>query len=273
MNRNTWFLVFIPFVLCHISEKSRECCMYSSDSVLPSCPSNSTCQIRSREASLEGWKYQPAYIHPEDKHCEIISDSKKIKSKTEECYNADFTSGLNDDEIDRSILNQIMVIAYKLNDDTFGADNMIVFGLEILIPYGVAGSRAAWKTAKFRISNNQAGCGDHCIPRCVTIQRPTAHEHREKNETEIEQIEKSTDSIVADYLVYDCELGIYHLPNMIFRPTSGSTYGLEICLDKACQSFLLSMPESLDEESHRILIGKQNKNIFSNHQIAHRSIF
>merc|ERR1712223_1089977 len=100
MNRNTWFIVFIPFVLCHISEKSRECCMYSSDSVLSSCPSNSTCSIR-RESS----DYFPSngYIHPEDKHCEIISDSKKIKSKTEECYNADFTSGLNDDEIDRSI--------------------------------------------------------------------------------------------------------------------------------------------------------------------------
>ena len=59
------------------------------------------------------------------------------------------------------------------------------------------------------------------------------------------------------YLAYDCELGIYHLPNLVTRTTSGSTYGLDICLDKACQSFLLSMPQNSHEESHRILIETQ----------------
>jgi hypothetical protein len=60
-----------------------------------------------------------------------------------------------------------------------------------------------------------------------------------------------------DYLVYDCELGVYHQPNLITRITSGSTYGLDICLDTICQSFLLSMPENSEEESHRILIETQ----------------
>ena len=60
-----------------------------------------------------------------------------------------------------------------------------------------------------------------------------------------------------DYLVYDCELGVYHQPNLITRITSGSTYGLDICLDTTCQSFLLSMPNNSEEESHRILIETQ----------------
>ena len=62
---------------------------------------------------------------------------------------------------------------------------------------------------------------------------------------------------LPDYLVYDCELGVYHQPNLITRPTSGSTYGFDICIDSTCQSYLLSMPENSDEEAHRILIETQ----------------
>ena len=63
-----------------------------------------------------------------------------------------------------------MVKAYKLNDDTFG-QTAEIFGLEVLVPYsGFGKDDTAWKTARFRLSNNQ-GCDEHCSPRCVTIQR------------------------------------------------------------------------------------------------------
>ena len=172
MNRSTWFLVFIPFVLCHISEKSRDCCVYSSDLTNNFCPSNNSCSIRRNSNSLIDEKN---YIYPENDQCQIISDSKKIQSDVEECFKADFTNSVVGTEGSKSeILNLVMVKAYKLNDDTFG-QTAEIFGLEVLIPYsGFEKAATAWKTARFRLSNNQ-GCEDHCSPRCVTVQRQGTH--------------------------------------------------------------------------------------------------
>ena len=239
MNRSTWFLVFIPFVLCHISEKSRDCCMYSSDLTNNFCPTNNSCSIRRNSNSLiDDKQVSKNYIYPENDQCQIISDSKKIQSDVEECFNADFTNSvvgtgksLSEATIWRQIVhwitssihensklkpwenmctkivydiknnfctqlvlpmfckkksfwqrftctegskpeivNRVMVKAYKLNDDTFG-QTAEIFGLEVLIPYsGFGKDDKAWKTARFRLSNNQ-GCDEHCSPRCVTIQR------------------------------------------------------------------------------------------------------
>ena len=95
MNRSTWFLVFIPFVLCHISEKPRDCCMYSSDLTNNFCPSNNSCSIRRNSNSLIDEKQvSKNYIYPENDQCQIISDSKKIQSDVEECFNADFTNSV-----------------------------------------------------------------------------------------------------------------------------------------------------------------------------------
>ena len=95
MNRSTWFLVFIPFVLCHMSEKSRDCCMYSSDLTNNFCPSNNSCSIRRNSNSLTDEKQvSKNYIYPENDQCQIISDSKKIQSDVEECFNADFTNSV-----------------------------------------------------------------------------------------------------------------------------------------------------------------------------------
>ena len=95
MNRSTWFLVFIPFVLCHISEKSRDCCMYSSDLTNNFCPTNNSCSIRRNSNSLTDEKQvSKNYIYPENDQCQIISDSKKIQSDVEECFNADFTNSI-----------------------------------------------------------------------------------------------------------------------------------------------------------------------------------
>ena len=183
MNRSTWFLVFIPFVLCHISEKSRDCCMYSSDLTNNFCPSNNSCSIRRNSNSSIDEKN---YIYPENDQCQIISDSKKFQYDVAECFNADFSSSVVGNEGSRSeILNHVMVKAYKLNDDTFG-QTAEIFGLEVLIPYsGFEKADTAWKTARFRLSNNQ-GCEDHCSPRCVTIQRQgTYNIHTEKNRIDL----------------------------------------------------------------------------------------
>ena len=95
MNRSTWFLVFIPFVLCHISEKSRDCCMYSSDLTNNFCPTNNSCSIRRNSNSLiDDKQVSKNYIYPENDQCQIISDSKKIQSDVEECFNADFTNSV-----------------------------------------------------------------------------------------------------------------------------------------------------------------------------------
>ena len=162
MGRNTWFLFFIPFVLCNISEKSRDCCMYSSDLAENFCPNNNSCSIRRSFGSEEN-SSNSDYNFPENEQCQVLSDSKKVKSDVDECFKADFSSSVDNEN--KSILNQIMVKAYKLKDEKFNSAAGI-FGLEVLIPY--AGS--SWKTARFRLSNSQ-DCGDHCSPRCVTIQR------------------------------------------------------------------------------------------------------
>ena len=163
MGRNTWFLFFMPFVLCHISEKTRDCCMYSSDLTDNFCPTNNSCSLTSLGSEVTGSKLRD-YFFPDNEQCQVISDSKKMKSDVVDCFKADFTSSQDNNE-NKSILNQIMVKAYKLKDEKFSSAAEI-FGLEVLIPY--AGS--TWKTARFRLSNNQ-DCGDHCSPRCVTIQR------------------------------------------------------------------------------------------------------
>ena len=173
MNRSTWFLVFIPFVLCHISEKSRDCCMYSSDLTNNFCPSNNSCSIRRNSNSLIDEKQvSKNYVYPDSIQCQIISDSKKIQSDVEECFNADFTNSVVGTEGSKSeILNRVMVKAYKLNDDTFG-QTAEIFGLEVLIPYsGFGKDDTAWKTARFRLSSQDQDCDEHCSPRCVTIQR------------------------------------------------------------------------------------------------------
>ena len=156
-------LFFMPFVLCNISEKTRDCCMYSSDLIDNFCPTNNSCSLTSLGSEVKGSSPVP-YIFPDNEQCQVISDSKKIKSDVVDCFKADFTSSQDNNE-NKSILNQIMVKAYKLKDEKFSSAAEI-FGLEVLIPY--AGS--TWKTARFRLSNNQ-DCGDHCSPRCVTIQR------------------------------------------------------------------------------------------------------
>ena len=160
MNRTTVFLILIPFVLCHISEKPRHCCMYSSKLSEDFCPSNKSCSIR--QSSTEE-KLSNSYVFPKKEQCQIVSDSKKVKTNVQECFNADFSTI---DSKTQSILDQVMVKAYKLSDNTFG-ENGEIFGLEVLIPYSKS---EKWNTARFRLSNNQ-GCDEHCSPRCVTIQR------------------------------------------------------------------------------------------------------
>ena len=105
---------------------------------------------------------------------------------------------------------------------------MEIFGLEVAIPYGL------WSKAKFRLTNNQElGCS----PRCVEISRKISSE-------------KDTEG----QLLYDCELGLFHTSSKISVPTSGSTYGLDICLDLACQSYLMTMPQSSKNDSRIVLI-------------------
>ena len=127
------------------------------------CPSNNSCSIRQSFGSDVSGSNVGDYIFPESEQCQILSDSKKVKSDVDECFKADFISSLDNENM--SILNKILVKAYKLKDEQFSiaAD---IFGLEVLIPY----AGYTWKNARFRLSNNQ-DCGDNCSPRCVTIQR------------------------------------------------------------------------------------------------------
>ena len=74
--------------------------------------------------------------------------------------------------------------------------------------------------------------------RCVTIQRPGAPSAKQAKE----------------FLLYDCEIGIYTNANAVTQATSGSTYSLDICLDQSCQSFLLRLPEEQQESAGLILV-------------------
>ena len=47
-------------------------------------------------------------------------------------------------------------------------------------------------------------------------------------------------------MVYDCELGFYFSEHSSQISTSGSTYSLDICLDKSCSSYFLRMPKPTD---------------------------
>jgi hypothetical protein len=145
--------------------------MYSSDLTNNFCPSNNSCSIRRNSDSLVDEKQvSKNYIYPENDQCQIISDSKKIQSDVEECFNDDFTK-IGTEGSKSEILNRVMVKAYKLNDDTFG-QTAEIFGLEVLIPYsGFGKDDTAWKTARFRLSSQDQDCDEHCSPRCVTIQR------------------------------------------------------------------------------------------------------
>ena len=81
---------------------------------------------------------------------------------------------------------------------------------------------------------------DKCFDnfRCVTIERPGAPAAKAAKE----------------FLLYDCDIGIYHNANGVAQATSGATYSLDICLDKSCQSYLLRLPEEQQESAGLILV-------------------
>ena len=115
----------------------------------------------------------------------------------------------------------LQVRGYKLEQN--GMEMINIFGFEVVIPYG-----QPWTSARFRWKNNQ-GCGTECSPRCV----------------EIERNGEISDQDVEENLVYDCELGLYHGAQAAIS-TGGSTYTLDICLDKSCKSFIVRMPKPTD---------------------------
>ncbi len=205
-----------------IVEKPRLCCKYS-EKESSTCPTTTSCSVRQNANNQT--------IHPKLDACQVMSDSKRDKTSDDACYSWDFMprSDEKSGKINNSALNELLVTAYLL-EDKVSFSNVEIFGLEISIPYGVK-----WSKARFRINNQ--GCDNNCSPRCVEIDRKSEEYQHGK-----------------DYLLYDCELGLFHTSNKISVPTSGMTYGLDVCLDEACQSYLLTMPKSSLNDSKIILI-------------------
>ena len=90
--------------------------------------------------------------------------------------------------------------------------------------------------------------------RCVDIERQGSPSAKEAKE----------------YLFYDCDVGIYHNSgNGVAQATSGSTYSLDICLDKACQSFLLRLPEEQQESANGLILVESKPLREDGHLILH----
>ena len=169
-------------------------------------------------------------IYPNLEQCSVEVDNKVEKNVVDssQCTNQDFTSS-------RKLADQVLVKAYLLDLDNSYVD---IFGLELAIPYD-----KPWSSARFRWTNKQGCSADDCTPRCVHIDRKGAMAAPESGE----------------FLHYDCEIGLYHTLTGAAVPTHGSTYGLDVCLDDACNSFLVMVPESsnlkdLDRDDGLVLI-------------------
>lgn len=162
-------------------------------------------------------------IYPGLEQCSVLIDSKKDEKSC-----GDF------DSVGTEVLTlPFHVNAYILDDKHLVPNLEAIFGFEVALPYD-----QNWTEAKFRIIRSQ-GCGRDCRPRCVTINRPGSPSAKEARE----------------YLIYDCDVGIYHdTANGVAQATSGSTYSLDLCLDKACQSFFLRLPEEPQDSAGLILV-------------------
>ena len=117
--------------------------------------------------------------------------------------------------------------------------NQLFTGVDLRLDY--AGN---WTAAKFRLKNT-ALCqqttgpvGQHCRPRCVTIDR----------ESNIGPSSTAEDTAAAAELSYDCEVGFYVFNDYQMAPTAGDSYQLDIWLASSSGetrrgSFLFVMPE------------------------------